>query len=547
MRTALLSLLLLAFLLVLAFTLTGCNKALISGQNAFRAGRVADAHAIFESYARGEGKKRKNRVIALLELGATQQALGDFESSNHSFAQAEAEIDRFDRHPEVSLSTEMRALLVNLNELPYRGWDSDRIMAASLRAMNFLFLHNPNAARASFNRAYRHQKEAVGKNTKQLDQAYEASDQYAAEQGVSPWKNRSRSSRAMDDPQFSSQFNQRYDYLNKYEAYADYANPFAELLQGLYFLYFPADFGDAERARKNLERAAGMAPHNAAVVDDLNAAHDAANGTPLPPTVHVFFATGTSPRLDAFYLELPLFVVSRKVDYFAANFPTLVENNQYLTPCVIQAGTQTATAEPLADIDAVVGKDFKNRLPMIVVKSTLSAALKTTAAYAINESIRRNNTPQRSSSSQHGHGNPYYNNHYSSSNRRHNTRTHSQTGDVGEELAVLFGRLLTMGYQAATNQADRRIWSSLPKKIDYTRLPMPADGIVTFNVGQQQSAPLELDPTCSHGVWVRSIGPTAPLIIQSFPFKSLPPDVIPSSASSPTPSPAVPTPTEPSP
>ena len=469
--------------LVLLLALTGCNKALIDGQNAFRSGDLTNARAVFDAYARGEGQKQRNRVIALLELGATQQALGDFEASNHSLAQAQAAIDRFDENPEISLTAETRALLVNLNELPYRGWDSDRIMAATMRAMNFLFLGDPSSARASLNRAYRHQQEAVARNAKELESAQTASRQYAAERGtgdaLSP----------ENDARFNRQFNQRFAGLEKYEAYADYANPFAELMQGLYFLHFPADLGDAERARKSLERTAGMAPNNAGVVDDLNAALDARSGNPPPPTVHVFFATGTSPRLEEFKIELPLFVVSRRVDYVAANFPVLVENNRFVRPLNVRGDGVPITAEPLADIDAVVGHEFKNRLPMIIVKSTLSAALKATAAYALNESLRNQ-------SGSRGNG----------------------QGNSGDELALLFGRLASIGYQAATNQADRRIWASLPKKIDYARLPMPANGRLQVQAGGGVQHSVNLDPTRSHGVWVRSVGPSQPLIIQTFPL-----------------------------
>jgi len=294
-----------------------------------------------------------------------------------------------------------------------------------------------------------------------------------------------------NDVRMNQQLAQRFGRLDQYEIYADYANPFAELLQGLYFLYHQADTGDAERARKSLERTAGMAPYNPAVADDLNAALDTQAGRTPPPTAHVFFATGTSPRLEAFYLELPIFLVSRQVDYIAANFPFLVENPHHLDHCVVTAGPghAQATSQPLANLDAVVGQEFKNRLPMLVVKSTLSAALKATAAYALNRSLRESS---------------------GSSSRRYSS---------SDQFAILAGRLASIGYQAATNQADQRIWASLPKKIDYARLPLPAAGQLQVQAGGTQTT-LTLDPTRSHGVWVRSVAPSRPLMIHTFPLGS---------------------------
>ncbi len=471
-----------ALLAALGAVLPACNRGLINGQDAFRRGDLTGARMIFSAYARGEGAKPRNRVIALLELGAAQHALGEFEASNHSFAQAQAAIDRFDEQPDLSLTTETRALLVNLNELPYRGWDSDRIMAATLRAMNFLCLGDPPSARVSFNRAYRHQQEAVARNAKELENARAAAGRIATERGTGD------TLAPENDPRLREQLARRFGDLDKYAVYADYANPFAELLQGLYFLYHGADTGDAERARKSLERAAGMAPGNPHIRDDLRVARQAGSHAPAPPVTHVFFATGTSPYLEAFYLELPLFLVSRQIDYVAANFPALVENHHHTARCQITAaGQPVTTTQPLVSLDAVVGQEFKNRLPALILKSTLSAALKTTAAYAFNRALR--------------------------------SQTQSRAGlGSGDELALLLGRLAAVGYQAATNQADRRIWASLPKKIGYARLPLPASGSLRIQAGNQPAAHITLDPARSHGVWVRSVHPASPLIIQTFPL-----------------------------
>ena len=472
----------------LVLILAGCNKSLIAGQNTFRNGDVAGAAQIYDAYAKGEGQKPKNRVIAMLELGAAQQALGDFDASNQSLAQAQQAMDVFDQRPEVSLSTETRALLINLNELPYRGWDSDRVMAATLRALNFLFLHDPGSARPSLNRAYRHQQEAVARNAKELEAAQAAATQLGRENNVPAAD--APLDRLMHDPKVSEQVGQRFTNLERYAAFAPYVNPFSVLLSGLFFTHFPADPGDRQRAVIDLERAAGMAPDNPFVVDALtDARRVAAGGTPTP-AVHVFFAPGTSPRLDAIYLELPTFLVSRRVTYVAANFPRLVENNLLLDRVRVSNGTQTVAPEPMASLDAVVGREFKERLPALILKSSLSAAIKAAASYAVNDAVIR---------SREGNGG----------------RAGASTED---QLVVLLAQLATLGYQAATNQADQRIWASLPKRVDYARLPTPDDGVVEVTGGSSGSVRVELDPRISHGVWIRSVHPQRPLIVQTFPF-----------------------------
>jgi hypothetical protein len=83
-------------------------------------------------------------------------------------------------------------------------------------------------------------------------------------------------------------------------------------------------------------------------------------------------------------------------------------------------------------MDRIVGVEFRDRLPLIITQEILSAALKTAATYALQQSL----------------------------------------GDWGQIGGII--------YQAASTAADTRMWRSVPKRFMLARMPTPADGRLTI-------------------------------------------------------------------
>ena len=65
-------------------------------------------------------------------------------------------------------------------------------------------------------------------------------------------------------------------------SYETYANPFAEYLQGIFYMADAAGADDRERAATALRRVAGMVQGNDYVLQDVSLSQDVANGQPLP-------------------------------------------------------------------------------------------------------------------------------------------------------------------------------------------------------------------------------------------------------------------------
>lgn len=455
--------------IALAGVLSGCTSgSLLKAQEAFRHGDVDLARTHIDRYVAKDGSG-KDRIIAHLEQGLIRRAGGDIEGSNESLGVADEAIDSQEDQPDVSISRETLAATTNLNMLPYRGTNYDRIMLSTYRALNDLDLGNKDAARVELQRAYERQREAVQRNQKRIEKAEEAATKNDANDGSSYDVNR-----AKKDARFNESLKAQYGDLDRYQAYADYVNPFCEWLQGVYFMAEGADGADLERARKSMERVTGMVPDNPFAKQDLATLEQASKDGTIPAVTYVVFATGTAPRRGQIRIDIPLFLVTDQIDYVGVNFPRLIESNDYLTPLQIDADSQTVSTSLLCDMDAVVGQEFHSDLPVIITKTLISAGTKALIAHGLREATKRQDSWLA----------------------------------IGTRVAATIG-------QAALNQADLRTWNSLPKQFQYARFPTPASGSLALR-SRTGTVPVSVEPGRINVVMVRSINGYAPLQVSRF-------------------------------
>lgn len=466
-----------------AISLFGCaQESLSKAQRAYRQGNLRAAEKHIDAYVKHHGDDT-HRVIAHLEQGSIRRDLGEIRASQASFDIVDEAFTQIDRAPDVSLSRETLAAFSNLNALPFRGTYADRVMLYTFRALNEMELGNPDRARVELRRAYERQVEAVDRNAKKIEEA-----QAAAKPGKSQGYDAERARR---DPGFQAGLGSQYAGLDQYRGYGDYANPFTEWLQGIYYLGEAADGSDIERGRKSLSRAAGMAPGNPFLELDRQMAERIAAGGPIPAVTWVVFATGTAPLRDEIRIDIPLFLIAGNVDYVGANFPRLVENNNYVRSLTARPigndSSHGETTQLLCDMDQVIGQEFKNQLPVIITKTLIAAGTKAAAAYALQE-----------------------------------------TFDHHDANVALIVRIATTIYQVAANQADLRTWGSLPKQFQIARMTTPASGKIILDFAGFSPAAVrgatvtggrlavELLPGRFNVIMVRSITPTSPIRISQF-------------------------------
>lgn len=447
-------------------------------------------HQFLASYERGdfinaatiakrlaENSEHRDRVLYRLEEGTVHRAAGQFADSNLALDEADDMAAEFDEKPDVSISQETLATLTNLASLDYKGYCYDRVMMNTYKVLNHLESGDPDKARIEINRLYEQQQQAVERYAKKIEKSEEELRQIGDRSDQSY-----DLSRAEQDPKVRQATEAALEGVKDMSAYELYVNPFAEYVKALYYLGAAADAAEREKAVTAFRRLAGMI-HNDYVLQDLQTAEDAANGGEVPPTTYVIFETGMAPQRTAFRIDVPVFVASvatRRdlgVDYVGASIPVLQwgpMGPDYLE--AVAAGTAYRTMM-VCDMDAVIGREFRNELPTVIAKTLISAGLKAAAAYGINQATRKDST------------------------------------------ARIISGLATVVWQVGTNQADLRTWRTLPKQFQIARLPTPPDRRVQLAVPGSAPTVVELSQGTINVIYVKSVSPIVPLAIRQFTIK----------------------------
>jgi hypothetical protein len=423
-------------------------------QAAVMAGEYDRAAAIAAAEAEDNAKDRINRVIYNLEAARLTQIAGDIESSRRFFALVQDDVRPYlDQRSEDKVTEALATTAVNQTTAIFTATPVDRIMASTLDAVNAMVLGDLADARVQLNLARDWQDDAVRRYRDTIERSEARIQTAAAQQGV-----------PLSDRQIGGVLETGYAGLADLRAYADYQNPFASHLRAVFLLAAGVGPADTERARFELREVLAMEPRAADVVaTDLEQADRAG---PHPPTVWVYVMTGRAPRLEERRLDLPIFVGN--VNYIAGALPNMAFHDDFVGTATVTASGDTAEAVPLADIDAMVAAEFKDRLPTIVAQEILSSTLKVGLTYS--------------------------------------------AGESGGSFAQLIGII----YQAASTSADTRTWRSLPKRILVARVPTPPDGQMTARVGPVETA-IQVRPGQSHIVIITLPTPWAgrPSVLQA--------------------------------
>jgi len=452
--------------------------------------RVGDvSHAIAEATRKADkNTNNKDAIIWRLEQGATLRAAGKYEESNQAFEQAQEKMDDYAQKAKTRLGQEMGALLSNQANLAYEGRSYDGIMLNTYRALNYLALGEAEKARPELIRADQRQSEAVADNSRRIEKT-------KAEAAQS--KDEAMFAKAEANPGFQAQVDNSMAGIRDVKMYSDYVNPFTVYFEGLYFMANAAGASDLERAHKSFERAASMADGNEYVKQDLATLDGLFSGKPLRPTTYVIFETGCAPVRDQTRIDIP--IIFSKVSYVGAAFPRLQPQGDFQPTLTVTANGTRYNTQPVASMDGVIARDFKNDQPVVIIKTIAATVTKAVAAYVANDAARQQ----------------------------------------GDDFGLLV-QVLTAGYQMAVNIADTRTWTTLPKEFQIARFPTPTDGKIELSTPNGIKMPLvigagdggKIDLTSTNGVqaslniggllnvvYVRSITAWTPLLVSQFKLK----------------------------
>ena len=411
-----------------------------------------------------------------LETGSALLFAQENNASLESFDESELLMKHYREQILTSdISQTLRSILLNDTTRPYIGSEYDGIMSNTYKAINYMSLGDMDSTRVEFNRAIDRQrrakvffadmikKERQAIKYKEDQERSESRDIYVSE--------------SMKNPEIAMRIKQSYPSLYAFKPYPDFINPLTTYLSGIFAM---ADDNYA-KAHTLLKESYGMMGDNADVEADFQYIESTLKrGQKVKePMVWVIFENGQAPILKEWRIDLPVFIVTGKLNYISVALPRLVERGKAYRYLLLDMNTnEHITTKHLCSMDRVIKTEFEKEYDSIVRRAILSVVTKTTIQYTLQK----------------------------------------QGSNHNSQAASLLG-IAAAVYQIATTQADTRIWSTLPKEFQLARFIRPEDGrLKIMNPNGKILSDIKLPKRENILIYVKIATPNATASVSVIPF-----------------------------
>ena len=401
----------------------------------------------------------RNEIIDALELGTVQRIAGRHEASDATLGRAWDTMKRTADPGSPTFVDTLAAVAVNERALDYVGTSYDRVMCATLRALDALALGDPDSARVELKRAQFAQEDAEARFAEQIEAAR-----------VQMAENHEDLTRIQNDSDFQSGFEAAYGDLEaRFKPYAGWTNPFTDWLTAVLLHVDGGGSGDRNRAIDLLRRVRGTLGDNPAVDSDLAFIESGVRS----PQTWVILESGFAPRREEVSFRIPAFIP--EMPFIGIALPKLVQVGGAATGAQIRGGDATANTAIICDMGSVVAHEFQAQLPLITGRAIASAVAKAAASLAANLAAQQ-----------------------------------TENG-----WALLATMVATNVYGYATTIADLRTWRTLPRYYAVARIPAPADGRVIID-GDAGRHAIDVPADRDAMIVIRSVRAGGPAIAHSF-------------------------------
>ncbi|WP_298635664.1 hypothetical protein [uncultured Umboniibacter sp.] len=344
-----------------------------SFDEAWRKGDAAESVALAQEYAEFNSEQRATNLLWALQLGAAQRRAGDLPAAIAAFDEAEKRMSFEVNESAVARAGEsVGGLLLNDASLDYEGNYADGVMANTYKAWSFWQLDDIANARVEFNRAEERQRLAVRYFAAQIE-----SQQNLVAQSDDP----ESIDQAYDASLKELQREQSQLFEPTWQAYDGYVNPFTTYSSGLFRLLYAASANDYELAADSFRRVYSLTGSESAQ-RDFNMARALASGdNSFSPNgdVWVFIESGLSVTKQEFRFGIPIYFDGSFQNYFTIALPTLEPRPNPAQPASVGADQ----AQQVADMDRIIGAEFKAEYPAILTREIIRATLKTMASHEV--------------------------------------------------------------------------------------------------------------------------------------------------------------------
>ena len=401
----------------------------------------------------------RNEIIDALELGTIQRIAGRHGASDATLGRAWDTMKRTADPGSPTFVDTLAAVAVNERALDYVGTSYDRVMCATLRALDALALGDPDSARVELKRAQFAQEDAEARFAEQIEAAR-----------VQMAKNHEDLTRIQNDSDFQSGFEAAYGDLEaRFKPYEGWTNPFTDWLTAVLLHVDGGGSGDRNRAIDLLRRVRGTLGDNPAVDSDLAFIESGVRS----PQTWVILESGFAPRREEVSFRIPAFIP--EMPFIGIALPKLVQVGGAATGAEVRGGDATADTAIICDMGSVVAHEFQAQLPLITGRAIASAVAKAAASLAANLAAQQ-----------------------------------TENG-----WALLATMVATNVYGYATTIADLRTWRTLPRYYAVARIPAPADGRVVID-GDAGRHAIDVPADRDAMIVIRSVRAGGPAIAHSF-------------------------------
>lgn len=404
-------------------------------------------------------KSEKDDLLWYLDAGLISYYAKDHNATIHYFDKSEDKIKQYDK--EVLAGTLMAnagAVLTNDTFMDYRPRIYEGIMVNTYKGIDFLMNKDVANARVEFNRALERQrraKEFFASEIKQEEKKIQAEEKAKMKKkkiNANQVKNISNNKKTKDA------IEKRYSNLFAFKPYPDFVNPFTSYMAGLFFI----SSHDYAKAADILKETYGMIKGNEAaatyVKKDLKYALKASSSIKNRSKKHyawVIFSNGEGPSKKELRFDIPLFLVTNRINYTGIALPTFKENPEAFSHLIIKNGSKTVNTKQVASMDKIIKTEFKKRFPTVMAR----AITRTVAQSLLQYQLRK-------------HGG-------------------------------LIGGIVGAVYQGFMNRADTRQWRLLPKDFQIARIPLTSSLLNINSPLSNKPIVLHLDKNKNHIVYIR--------------------------------------------
>jgi len=357
--------------IIISIFFTACSpkQEMIHADLLVAQGNYKKAAEFTESQLDKDDIYAKNNLLWSLESGSAHFFAHDNNKSIIMFDKSEKIIKHFNEQIFTQdIFQTVLSTLLNDTTLPYIGIQYDGIMANTYKALNYMVLHNKNAARVEFNRAVDRQRRAkiffhnlIEKEKRNL---------------------KDRKNLNVTDKTIDSILHQNYSSLYAFKPYPNFINPVVTYLAGL----FARTDGNNNKADSLLKEAYGMMQENSDVKADLENREKKA-------TVWVLFENGQAPILQEWRVDFPIWIFTGKLSYISVALPKLKKRHKAYPYLILETEDKKRfKTHFLSSMDRVIQTEFQKNYKSVVRRAIFSTATKAVINYTIQESANNNNS-----------------------------------------------------------------------------------------------------------------------------------------------------------